>query len=625
VAVAGSSMRGAGGALRALAWAAAACLALAVLAVPGAASELRYGTVRYEHVEGTAVRFHIHMQWRRTDAFGGSSDDDRRAKTGDTVEIMGAAGSASGPVVFDTGDGTERRVVMTVTDYSAHSEDEYVYGYAKIMHAYPSISDGQRPWKAVLRGCCRQGDGTAFRLTTYVDLVNSPQSLSVKSLPVIVVPEGEITVVQLPANTARGAPGRYWRMAQGDELGGLVVNESQTFFNLTDYLSGSLTVNAEGMPAGANLPISVMVAGWMGKAFVPAEFRLKVLSRQDWNKRPIFYGPAAAVTEVQGVAGYEIFLSLHAMSRDMYTDDLGVVRHSCLQAIRVLNMPAGAVLSNSLAPAHSCVNRTLDFRWTPSADEVGNHTLCYDAVDDTRRQSSQQCVRLVVTPEAPEGLPRFTTPMEHERVTFYMRQHKTIPLEAHSSNPYQVMAIEASDPEQLQKFSMTMSDTSNVRGRVRATDTASSAMVSAEFGWWPHTSHGAFSMPVCFKLISYQDPGRPAVAPLERCIVVSVERCKYVAEAGDDIKKIASIFDLDWLTLWGLNSNLGSLSTPPNEEIMVGRLYHVLEGDTLLSVATQFQTTVSSIRHLNYDLAQPRAAAALAPGTSICIFPNTCP
>merc|ERR1712127_517372 len=169
---------------------------------------------------------------------------------------------------------------------------------------------------------------------------------------------------------------------------------------------------------------------------------------------------------------------------------------------------------------------------------------------------------------------------------------------------------------QLQKYSMTMSDTSNVRGRVRATDTDSSAMVSAEFGWWPHTSHGAFSMPVCFKLVSYQDPGRAAVAPLERCILVTVERCKYVAEAGDDIKKIASIFDLDWLTLWGLNSNLGSLTTPPNEEIMVGRLYHVLEGDTLLSIATQFQTTVSSIRHLNYDLSQPRAVAALAPGSS---------
>ena len=107
--------------------------------------------------------------------------------------------------------------------------------------------------------------------------------------------------------------------------------------------------------------------------------------------------------------------------------------------------------------------------------------------------------------------------------------------------------------------------------------------------------------------------------------MVSVERCKYVAETGDDIKKIASIFNVDWLTLWGLNAKLGSLTTTPADEIMVGRLYQVLEGDTLLSIATQFQTSVASIRTLNYDLIQPRAAAALSPGTNICIFPNTCP
>jgi len=65
-----------------------ALAAMALLGVSCSASEMRYGTVRYEHVEDTAVRFFIHMQWRRTDAFGGSSDDDHRAKTGDSVEVI---------------------------------------------------------------------------------------------------------------------------------------------------------------------------------------------------------------------------------------------------------------------------------------------------------------------------------------------------------------------------------------------------------------------------------------------------------------------------------------------------------------------------------------------------------
>jgi len=489
--------------------------------------------------------------------------------------VLGAAGSASGPVSFVTGDGKEYRVVMTVTDYSASPVDEYIYGFAKIMHAYPTVSNGRKPWVAELRGCCRQGDGTEFRLTTYVDLATTMPSLSFKSLPVIVVLERNVTVVQLPANTAGGAPGRYWRMAQGSELGGLAAATSSIFFNRTDYLTGSLTVNAEcrasqncPLRAGAEIALCVMVAGWTGKAFVPVEFRLKVLSQEDWDKRPLFFGPVAAATELQGVAGYEMFFTLNAMSRDTRMDAQGNQRHSCLQAIRMLNLPDGVLLSNSLASSDTCVNRTLDFRWTPSEAEVGTHTVCYDAVDDTRRQSSQQCLRLTVSAAATDGLPRITTPMANAHITFFMRQEQTVTITAESSNPYEVMAIEAVNSSKLLQFGLTLSPTANVQGRVRATDTASSAIISAQLGWWPHTSHGGLNMSVCFRLMTYQDPGRPALPPQERCVVVTVERCKYIAAQGDDIKRIASIFNLDWLTLWGLNANLPSLDTPPGKQVL---------------------------------------------------------
>ena len=145
----------------------------------------------------------------------------------------------------------------------------------------------------------------------------------------------------------------------------------------------------------------------------------------------------------------------------------------------------------------------------------------------------------------------------------------------HTHTHTQVMSIQGLDQDKLLQFGMTFSPTSNVRGRVRATDTADKAIVSAQLEWWPQVSHGAVNMSVCFQLLTYQDPGRRGVAPQERCVVLSVVRCRYEAADGDDIKKIAKVFKVDWLTLWGLNSNLPSLHTPPGKEIMIGRIYQV--------------------------------------------------
>jgi hypothetical protein len=111
------------------------------------------------------------------------------------------------------------------------------------------------------------------------------------------------------------------------------------------------------------------------------------------------------------------------------------------------------------------------------------------------------------------------------------------------------MSIQAADQEKLLRFGMTFSPTSNVRGRVRATDTADKAIVSAELEWWPQASHGAMNVSICFQLLTYHDPGRAGVAPQERCVVVSVVRCRYEAADGDDIKKIAQVFKVNGLTL----------------------------------------------------------------------------
>ena len=60
---------------------------------------------------------------------------------------------------------------------------------------------------------------------------------------------------------------------------------------------------------------------------------------------------------------------------------------------------------------------------------------------------------------------------------------------------------------------------------------------------------------------------------------------------------------MDWLALWGLNVGLRSFDVSVGQEVVVGRLYAVQEGDTLARIAAEMGTGVDVIRRLNYDFA----------------------
>ena len=93
-----------------------------------------------------------------------------------------------------------------------------------------------------------------------------------------------------------------------------------------------------------------------------ASSALKVLSQQEWEKRPIFHGPVVSGRTLEGVAGYEIFLTLNAMSRDTLSclQAMRVCVCVCVcvcvvQAIRVLNMPQPAVCVRERERVSECV------------------------------------------------------------------------------------------------------------------------------------------------------------------------------------------------------------------------------------------------------------------------------
>lgn len=252
-----------------------------------AGSELRYGTVRYEHLGGNTVRFIIETQWRRGMAFPGTGQDNL-AMQGDVVEVVGDARSPVGPVMFETGDGQRYHITMTVTESSA-SED-FVHGYTRITHSYTSATNGARPWSAALKGCCRQGSGTTFELTTKLDLsipagAGSPAH---KALPMVTVgkhPDMPSAVVAVPVSTPGGERARYWRLGQGSELGSLVRRDpSEVFFNTTDYLDGKLTVNTSALEPGV---FSLVVQASLGAAIVPLDFKVAVLSPEETLQRPV--------------------------------------------------------------------------------------------------------------------------------------------------------------------------------------------------------------------------------------------------------------------------------------------------------------------------------------------------
>ena len=70
---------------------------------------------------------------------------------------------------------------------------------------------------------------------------------------------------------------------------------------------------------------------------------------------------------------------------------------------------------------------------------------------------------------------------------------------------------------------------------------------------------------------------------------------------------------------------MAAIAQEPGTELLIGRLYVVQRGDTLLSIAREFGTTIEGIKRLNYDLAANEGAErGLVPFQPICIFPDTC-
>eukprot|EP00290_Baffinella_frigidus_P020544 CAMPEP_0180194248 /NCGR_PEP_ID=MMETSP0987-20121128/2942_1 /TAXON_ID=697907 /ORGANISM="non described non described, Strain CCMP2293" /LENGTH=614 /DNA_ID=CAMNT_0022148989 /DNA_START=32 /DNA_END=1877 /DNA_ORIENTATION=- len=556
------------------------------------------------------------------DVFTGSGEDGR-AVTGDVVDIVGVQVTDAGearPIVFETGDGGEYPVALTVTHYS--TVEDYVHGFSEITHTYQQLNDGGNDWIASLRGCCRQyGEANAkFRVTLRVNLAYDPQALMPKGLPVLpVIYDAAIQQVLLPANTDGGLPAAGWRIGNGEELGG-AIRPSVGMATFVDGTSGMLSLNSSAFGVGF-FPVVVQIAST--RSVSPYDFLLRVVPASLRNLRPVFSGVPlqtntssgglqTSIPSISTFAGYEIFLTFTASTSRPDSE---------VKEIRVYSLPLGArMIEGTESRAGGVHTMTADFRWTPRVEQAGTHYVCVEAIDNSTDvlSSGQHCLILLVNGVNPK--PAFFAPPPDSTVTFYMEVPNTFDVSGIGENPYDNILLDS-------KFPLTpgqvLSPPVASEKKIRATDAATRVAASATLSWRPSRFTGAFKETLCFVL---SQAGGPGIIPQtsERCVIVRVERCKYLSQAGDTVQSIGALFRSDWLSLWGINVNLTSFVPPAGTEVLIGRIYTLRSGDTLQTVSKQFGTTVEKIKELNIDLSVAGAEAALAARAEICIFPDTC-
>jgi hypothetical protein len=234
---------------------------------PSTNGHLRFGTISYRQVSGYTVTFFIETQWRRSysseNVFAGSGADGR-AVAGDIVDVPGVRISdtgVAGPVVFQTGDGTEHPLFLTVTHHSLNQSEDFLHGYSTLQHTYRAPNDGGNDWLASLSGCCRQY-GPEFReffITSRVNLALDGESLRAKALPVLVITNSPLLhSIKIPANTYMGGVPLAWRIGKGSELGTATM-PAPTAADFPVPGDGILVLNGSALGVGCH-PLVVQIA-----------------------------------------------------------------------------------------------------------------------------------------------------------------------------------------------------------------------------------------------------------------------------------------------------------------------------------------------------------------------------
>jgi len=271
---------------------------------------------------------------------------------------------------------------------------------------------------------------------------------------------------------------------------------------------------------------------------------------------------------------------------------------------------------------------SMSVSWLPCRQDLGNHTLCADAVDligegvPTCRRSAasvQACLRLLVEEDP---APRFLTgegetPTERQEVL--MGRPVAMDIAAVDDNCMDSVVMML-DPE-------TQPAGAGLAGPEEHVVAESPCMgVKQRLLWTPQHSQGGMDREVCVLATdgggSCRDSGPKTT---KHCVHVTVRRCEYALLFDQQLQEIAGAFGTDWMRLWSLNPQLQHpdyvVFGGEGSSVMVGHLMTVAAGETGEGVARRMGMPLDQLQMLNYDIDVHQPLVA---GATMCVIPNSC-
>lgn len=146
----------------------------------------------------------------------------------------------------------------------------------------------------------------------------------------------------------------------------------------------------------------------------------------------------------------------------------------------------------------------------------------------------------------------------------------------------------------------------------------------------PTRMHSGLELEVCFIAVDTRGSCRKIGDWTERCIKISVDRCRYSMQAGQDLTHVAGLFQLNWLQLFALNPTYTtpeSAVTLHDTVIRIGHLYTVRKGETVYDLIRRFGSSKKDTMFVNVDLSRQTEeswASHLAVDKQLCLVPDSC-
>jgi len=325
-------------------------------------------------------------------------------------------------------------------------------------------------------------------------------------------------------------------------------------------------------------------------------------------------------------------------------------------------IPNGAVVEPNVCPVPQmdpgtgqliqgrCNPVSRQFKWSPAKGTEGKtYMVCFIARDNKdncqvggyfSQAKDNPCVDISVI----EPQPTFSssTPADASQFSAYVGCEHT-----HTAQCYD--ASTDSGKQVAPEFGYDVAVTSNtlpfgaILSNCKDVGDEKQPICSRTFNWKPSRGQEGKSYDICYTCSDVGcdvvvDPvhGDQAALPAmnyttQRCMTITVERCKYCVQEGDTLYYVNKFYHLDtnWMWLWNANGNSKGNESPIHDPdlvlhngqvLSIGPVYRVQSGDSLVVLAARFHTTVKKILAVNPDMDGNHHVSA---GQHICVMPCT--